>query len=62
MVTGMVLYRPPPEDGVTVAEGQLKMMVNLLGEIPKEMINESKWASQYFDHRGSVLQNVALTR
>ena len=52
MLTGMILFRPRPDDSLAVAEAQLLMMVNLLGEIPKEMIKEGKNASKYLDRHG----------
>jgi hypothetical protein len=56
MLTGMVLFRPPAEEGVSISEGQLKMMVNLLGKIPKDMIKQGNQASLYFDHHGIMLR------
>jgi hypothetical protein len=52
MLTGMILFRPPPDDTLSVQEGQLVMMVNLLGEILKEMIKEGKNASKYLNRHG----------
>ena len=52
MLTDLILFRPPPDDSLSVPERQLVMMVNLLGEIPKEMIKEGNNASKYFDRHG----------
>lgn len=52
MLTGMVLFRPRQDNSVSAPEGQLVMMVNLLGEIPKDMIKEGKNSGKYFDRHG----------
>ena len=56
----MSLFRTRSEEGISIDEIQLKMMVNLLGRIPKEMIKEGNNASQYFDRRGIVLSKERL--
>lgn len=52
MLTGVSLFRPPPDENSCVSEGQLFMMVDLLGEFPKEMLQEGKNAHKYFDRDG----------
>jgi serine/threonine-protein kinase SRPK3 len=52
MLTGMTLFRPPLDENSSVSEGQLLMMVDLLGEFPKEMLLEGKNAHKYFDQHG----------
>jgi hypothetical protein len=52
MLTGMTLFRPRPDENSSVSEGQLLMMVDLLGEFPKEMLLQGQDAHRYFDQHG----------
>jgi serine/threonine protein kinase len=53
MLTNLVLFQPRPDDtGISATEIQLATMVELLGDIPRDMIKEGSQASKYFDRRG----------
>jgi hypothetical protein len=49
LLTGMALFRAQSEEGITKEEVQLKMMVNLLGEIPREMLSQGNHTGKYFN-------------
>jgi serine/threonine protein kinase len=58
---GIILFRPPSiDENESKEEVQLKMMVNLCGEIPKEMIREGVNSKRYFDQRGKSQSAKAL--
>ena len=56
MLTGTTLFRPPPDDTLSVSAGQLLMMVDFLGDIPEEMLKEGKNVHKYFDSHGTYVE------
>ena len=55
----MILFRPAPDGSGSNSEGQLMMMVNLLGRIPEEMMTEGKHVPKYFDSDGMIPDGLA---
>lgn len=56
MLTGIVLFRPLPEENVDKHECHLAMIVSLFGYIPEELRLRAPLADKYLDRKG-ILKN-----
>jgi len=49
---GIILYRSPNENDENKTTERLKMIVNLCGKMPKELIQTGEHGKTYFDRHG----------
>lgn len=54
LATGDYLFEPHSGEGYTRDEDHLAHIIELLGEIPKRIINSGKQSRQYFNKRGEL--------
>mmetsp|Transcript_28279 Transcript_28279/g.39318 ORF Transcript_28279/g.39318 Transcript_28279/m.39318 type:complete len:485 (-) Transcript_28279:51-1505(-) len=55
LLTGDYCFDPKESANVTRDEHHLQLMMECLGEIPKEFINEGKYCAEYFTKEGELL-------